>query len=86
MAALVMYQTDTPGDKGGIFSSAQIAEAYRNFVDSGKIITIANHTRGERRYQTPPSTATRARYSVVKILDGDYAGRGVLVQDKYLLK
>jgi hypothetical protein len=81
-----MYQTDTPDDRSGIFSSTQKAELYREFVNSGKIITVQNHTHGDRKYQTPVNSGTSARVSVVKLLDGDYAGRVVLVPDKYLLR
>jgi hypothetical protein len=48
MVAVVMYQTGTLSDTRGAFTSAQKAEIYRECVDSGKIITVTNHTHGER--------------------------------------
>jgi len=53
-------------------------------VAEGKIIPIPAGIHAERLYQTPEDSRTPARYSVVKILDGDYAGHRVIVQDQYL--
>jgi hypothetical protein len=83
MMILIMHQTDTPGDNG-IFDSATRTRGYVDAVASGKILRLVNGGHGSRVYRTEADPSTPARYSVVKVLDGRYSGRAVLIQDEYL--
>ncbi len=81
MEILVLHETDTPGDNG-IVDSATRTRMYRKYVEAGKILAIQNGTRGTITYRTPPSEGTTARYCVVKLLTGPYAGRLVIAHDQ----
>jgi hypothetical protein len=83
MTILVLHRTDTPGDNG-IFDSATRTKGYLDAIRDGSIITIRNGTHGVIRYRTDPATVTPTRYSVVKVLDGPYAGHPVLTTDACL--